>query len=289
MNMDLKQLKKMFNADQPPRINLSLQDISLKAQEMVGKMSISGVQPKLSVKLNRRLKELVVVGEGGEYILKPQIQQFPHIPENENCCMGIAASLGIDVPPQCLLPLTDGSLAYVIKRFDRQGAEKIHQEDFSQILGKKDKYQGSLEQIGKRLGEVSSVPGLDLQLFFERIVFNFLIGNGDAHFKNFSILYYAEKGARLSPAYDIVCSKLVIPSEEDSVLTLNGKKNNLMREDFDAFADCLEIPGRIRYGIFQGKVGAIMACILGSELPEDFKKRFGVIVSSRYDLLKLNP
>lgn len=285
--MDPKQLKKMFHGDKAPRINLSLQDVPLKAQETAGQMSISGVQPKLSVKLNRQLEELVVAGEGGEYILKPQIPQFPHIPENENCCMDIAADLGIEVPPQCLLSLTDGTLAYIIKRFDRRGSEKIHQEDFFQILGKKDKYHGSLEQIGKKLGEISVVPGLDVQLFFERIVFNFLIGNGDAHSKNFSVLYYEENGTRLSPAYDIVCSKLVIPKEEDSALTINGKKNNLTRSDFDALADSLEIPSRIRYEAFQGKTGTLKKNIEASRLPADFKKRFAEIVVSRYDRLKL--
>ncbi len=273
--------------DKQPRINLSLQDIPLKAQEMAGKMSISGMQPKLSVKLYRRLKELVITAEGGEYILKPQIMQFPHIPENENCCMEIASDLRIEVPPQCLLSLTDGTLAYVIKRFDRQGLGKIHQEDFSQILGKKDKYQGSLEEIGKKIEKISAVPGLDTQLFFERVVFNFLIGNGDAHSKNFSVLYFEDRGARLAPAYDIVCSKLVIPKEEDSALTINGKKNNLTRKDFDALADYLEIPPKIRYDNLQEKAEMIKEHINGSKLPVDFKKKFVEIVTLRRTRLKL--
>ncbi len=278
----------MFNLNQTPVINLSLQDISLKAQEMVGKMSISGVQPKLSVKLDHRQAELVVAPTGGEYILKPQIQQFPHIPENENCCMDIAEALGIDVPPHCLLSLKDGSWAYVIKRFDRRGEEKIHQEDFYQILEKRDKYLGSLEQVGKKLKEISAVPGLDIQLFFERVVFNFLMGNGDAHFKNYSISYH-QKGIRLSPAYDIVCSKLVIPNDEDSALTLNGKKNKITRNDFNIFAEALKIPVGIRYEKFIGKVGAIKKFIQNSELPDFFKKKFVTIVLTRYERLKINP
>src|SRR3989338_6613767 len=109
--------KKMFGMDLLPEILLSLQDIPLKAQEIVGKMSISGVQPKLSMKLDKSKSELVFTATAGEYILKPQIQQFTHIPENENCCMDIAENLDIQVPPHCLLQLTDKSLAYVIKRF----------------------------------------------------------------------------------------------------------------------------------------------------------------------------
>ena len=287
--MDSKRINKMFGMDNLPRINLSLKDIPLKGQEMVGKMSISGVQPKLSVKLNRRAGEFMITGEGGEYILKPQLQQFSNIPENENCCMDIAESLGIEVPPQCLVPLSDGTLAYMVKRFDRVGTVKIHQEDFSQILGKKDKYLGSLEQIGKKLKELSAVPGLDGQFFFERVVLNFLIGNGDAHFKNFSVLYREQEGARLSPAYDIVCSKLVIPGEEDCALTLNGKKNNLTRKDFDSLADLLEIPQKVRYEKFERKEKAIKELVAGSRLPGDLKKTFAEIVLSRYGRLKITP
>lgn len=285
--MDPKLLKEMFNTGQVPAIPLSLQDIPFKAQGMVGKMSISGVQPKLSLKLNKQRTELVDAPTGGEYILKPQTQQFPYTPENENCCMDIAGALGINVPPHCLLPLKDGSLAYVVKRFDRLGEKKIHQENFYQVLEKKDKYEGSLEQIGKKLKEISAVPGLDVQLFFERVVFNFLIGNGDAHSQNYSIIYSSQEGVRLSPAYDIVCSKLVILNDKDSALTINGKDNNLTRNDFDAFAENLKIPQKVRYEKFVGQTNQIKEFIQESQLPDDFKKRFVEIVLSRYDRLKI--
>jgi len=285
--MDPKLLKDLFGMNHVPAIALSLQDIPLKAQDMAGRMSISGAQPKLSLKLNKRKGELVVAPTEGEYILKPQIQQFPHTPENENCCMDIARTLDIDVPPHGLLPLTDGSLAYIVKRFDRIGKEKIHQEDFCQILEKKDKYLGSLEQAGDKLKEISAVPGLDVQLFFERVAFNFLIGNGDGHFKNYSISYRKQDGIRLSPAYDIVCSKLVIPTEEDSALTMNGKKNNLTRNDFDTFADYVKIPEKIRYEKFMGKAEEIKSFIKNSRLPGDFKEKFVEIVFARYTRLKI--
>lgn len=284
--MDSKFLKEMFGINQLPKISLSLQDIPLKAQDMAGKMSISGVQPKLSLKMDKNLGELVVAPTGGEYIFKPQIPAFPNIPENENCCMDIAGAFNIEVPPHCLLTLNDGTLAYIVKRFDRHGGEKIHQEDFYQILEKTDKYLGSLEQIGEKLKEVSAVPGLDVQLFFERVVLSFLLGNGDAHFKNFSISYH-DDGVRLSPAYDIVSSKLVIPREEDSALTLNGKKNNLTHNDFGALADYLKIPKKVRYEKFMGKAALIKQFIQESQLPQDFKAKFIEIVLSRYERLKI--
>ncbi|MBI4354035.1 MAG: HipA domain-containing protein [Candidatus Omnitrophica bacterium] len=285
--LDAKTIKAMFNSDVEPTLPLSLTDIPLRAQAMVGKMSISGVQPKLSLHLNKPRAELVPVAEGGEYIVKPQVQQFPHVPENENCCMDMAMALGIDVPPQCLLPLTDGTLAYVVKRFDRKGKEKIHQENFYQILEKKDKYAGSLEEIGRALNDISAVPGLDGQLFFERVVLNFLMGNGDAHFQNYSMTYHDE-GIRLAPAYDLVCTKLVIPGEEDSALTLQGKRNNLTRNDFDAFADTFDIPEKVRYRKFAGQLSRMTQLIEASCLPADFRDKFVEILESRYQRLKVD-
>ncbi len=283
-----KMFRALFDRDTAPVIPLSLQDIPLKAQDMVGTMSISGVQPKLSLKLNKSKGELIPAPEGGEYILKPQIPQFPHTPENENCCMDIAMELAIDVPPHCLLPLKDNTLAYVVKRFDRRGQEKLHQENFSQVLEKKDKYKGSIEEIGKKLREISTVPGLDVQLFFERVVLNFLIGNGDAHFQNYSITYPQEGQIRLAPAYDIVCTKLVIPNEEDSALTLNGKKNHLTRADFDALAEQLKIPEKVRYEKFHLKQDRIKKLVEGSSLPADFQQKFVEIVRLRYQRLGLS-
>ena len=130
--------RKVFGIDREPFIDLTLAGVSLKAQEMVGKMSISGVQPKLSVKLADRAGDphLEVTGEGGQYILKPQVQAFANLPENEEFCMAIAEDIGINVPAHCLVHLKDKSLAYVVKSFDREGRRKVHQEDFAQILEK---------------------------------------------------------------------------------------------------------------------------------------------------------
>lgn len=280
--MNSKGLKAMFNTAQRPKIDFGLTDISQEAQKMTGKLSIPGVQPKLSVALHRKKNTLVPVSEGGAYILKPQTPAFPHIPENEQCCMDIAQILGVDVPPHCLIPLKDNSWAYVIKRFDRKGGEKIHQEDFAQILEKQDKYNGSVEQIGRRLKEVSFVPGLDVQLFFERVVLNFLIGNGDAHLKNYSVSYGSEGQVRLTPAYDLVCSKLVILDEEDSALAINGKRNKLSREDFDQLAEYLKIPPKVRYEKFNQKLNIVTEIIQNSKIDQERQKRFTGIVKERY-------
>ena len=285
--MDNKLLKKMFNMPDWPKIDFSLSEISLEAQEMAGQLSISGVQPKLSVKLDKKKNMLITVAKGGEYILKPQTLVYPNIPENEQCCMDIAEVFGIPVPEHCILPLKDNSLAYVVKRYDRNKSEKYHQEDFQQILEKDDKYVGSVEEICRKLYAISAVPGLDVQLLYERVVFNFLIGNGDAHFKNYSVITYNDVDRRLAPAYDLVCSKLVIPKGRDSALTINGKQNNLRRKDFDILADYFKIPEKVRYEKLENKFDVMKKIIESSQIDHEKQEHFIKIIKERTLRLQL--
>jgi len=239
-------LRRLFGTPTLPAVELRHGDVLMKAQEMAGRMSISGVQPKLS--MSRQGSRLIAVTTGGQFILKPQTERFPSLPQNENLCMTIAGLMDIAIPEHGLFDLLDGSPAYLVRRFDRTtDGGKRRCEDFVQILGEDDKYSGSLERIGKKIYELSGVPGLDVQLFFERVLLNFLLGNGDAHMKNFSMLETddGDGGLRLSPAYDIVCSKAVIPRESDCALTLNGKQNRIGRGDFKRLADVLKIPARV--------------------------------------------
>ena len=287
LDMDDKFLKKMFHTSASPIIDFGLEEMSQKAQKLTGKLSISGVQPKLSVKFDKKSNSLIPVAEGGVYILKPQISAFPNIPENEQCCMDMAEEFKIDVPLHCLLPLKDGSWAYIVKRFDRESGVKIHQEDFSQILEIEDKYKGSAEQIGRKLKEISTAPGYDVQLFFERVVFNFIIGNGDAHLKNYSISYKDQETIRLTPAYDLVSSKLVIPDETDSALTINGKKNKFTRGDFDKLAEYLNVPSKIRYEKFEKSLSLMETVIQDSKIKNERQKKFIDIIKERLSRLEL--
>lgn len=284
--MSDKLTKNMFGTAEWPVIDFDLSGVLRNAQKMAGKLSISGVQPKLSMKLNKDRNQLESVAAGGEYILKSQTGIFLNLPENEQCCMDIAEALGIETPPHCLLPLKDKSLAYVIKRFDRKNGDKLHQEEFTQLLGK-EKYRGSVEQIGKKIKEISTAPGYDLQLFFERVALNFILGNGDAHLKNYTMRYEADE-RRLSPAYDIVCSRLAIPDEkEESALDINGKRSGLTREDFDALAENLRVPADVRYENFKNKFAAMRDMIRDSKLDAANQKQFIAIIKERLHRLEL--
>ena len=117
-------------------------------------------------------------------------------------------------------------------------------EDFCQILNKmtSQKYSGSMEQIGKALLEYSTVPGLDAIRYFELAIFCFLTGNSDMHLKNFSMLQKESGKWELSPAYDLVPVKIILPQDtEELALTLNGKKNRLKRSDFETFGASLKL------------------------------------------------
>ena len=277
-------LRRLFGTASLPVIELTHTEVLARAQEMAGHMSISGVQPKLSI--SRKGSHLVPVTEGGVYILKPQTERFPLLPQNENVCMTIAERIGIDVPPHGLFELRDGSPAYIVHRFDRTAdGQKLRCEDFYQILAENDKYSGSVERIGKKILQLSSVPGLDAQLFFERVLLNFLLGNDDAHLKNFSLLEAKAGGLRLSPAYDIVCSKAVIPKETDFAIPLNGKSDKITRRDFEKFAEALKIPAKVVATIFERfgqshsmKLEEISRSRLSAELQEKVRR----VVEERY-------
>ncbi len=231
--------RQLFGTTRPPEVPFRATDVTREAQKMVGRMSISGVQPKLSVIHDPIKHQVLVVERGGLYILKPQTERFESIAENENLCMNIASTFGIEVPPHGLLPLLDGSLVYLVKRFDRlEDGSKLQQEDFQQLLQIDDKYDGSYERIANYIKEHSSVPVLDLIRLFERALLFYTLGNGDAHLKNFSLLRSEEIGYQLSPAYDIVNSRLVLPEEQEEVcLSLQGKKNRLSGRDFFRLAE----------------------------------------------------
>jgi len=282
--------RRIFGTNWVPTISFPSGDIVSEAQKMIGKISISGVQPKLSVHLNRKRKALEVVDSGGYFILKPNIERFSHLPENENLCMNIAGSFKIDTPPHGLLRFQDGVLCYVIKRFDRlDDVKKLHQEDFQQLTGIEDKYAGSMERVGKVLLFYSSAPLLDAIILFERILLFFVIGNGDAHLRNFSLLMMPELGHRLSPVYDIVNTRLVLPLEQEEMsLSINGRKNRLTREDFLSFASYMEIPDKTVSTVLDRldkSKGMIKDHIDSSLLPEKEKKRFWSICEERLQRL----
>jgi serine/threonine-protein kinase HipA len=289
---DDKTLRAMFGKPIQPTIPISLNEISIEAQKLAGKLSISGVQPKLSVRLDG--EKLVPVEKDGQYILKPQTQDFPELPQNEYLCMQMGKRFGLNTAQFVLLELSDASPAYVVKRFDRfkkgRRIEKLACEDMHQILGGPDKYAGSHEQMAKVINEHCRFAPLELQRLFEMTILNFAIGNGDAHRKNFSLLASEDGTVALSPVYDLVSSRLVIPEEDEELaLSLNGKHNRLQQADFLAFADHVGIAAAYA----QGKIADLLSLrdefleIIGnSTLTTELRDRLKDILTERLDRLQ---
>lgn len=205
-----------------------------EAIQRAGKMSIQGVQPKLSAVLDIERGSFDIVESGGRYIIKPQMAEYPEVPENEDLTMKLAAAAGLETPFHGLIHSKDGTLSYVIRRFDRTGrAGRVPLEDFAQLLGldRDTKYASSMEQVASVLDRFCTFPAIEKLKLFKLVLFNYLTGNEDAHLKNFSLIRREGK-VELSPVYDLLNSTMVIDSGEELALPLNGKKNRLKREDF---------------------------------------------------------
>jgi serine/threonine-protein kinase HipA len=210
------------------------QEQRLEAARRATKMSVQGVQPKLSARLRVSGGRFEIVDRGGEYILKPPNVIFPHLPENEDLTMRLAESAGIEVPRHGLLHARDGSWTYFVKRFDRgPRRKKFAVEDFAQLSGRSrtTKYDSSMEQVVAVIDRYATFPLVDRRELFLRTVFCFLTGGEDMHLKNFSLLTDGER-IRLSPAYDLVNSSIVVrPPAEELALPLRGRKRNLSHND----------------------------------------------------------
>jgi serine/threonine-protein kinase HipA len=204
------------------------------ATESATKLSIQGVQPKLSVILSVSTSQFEIVESKGIFILKPPHHLYEELPQNEDLTMRLAKLVGIEVPLHALIYNKEGSLSYIIKRFDRESRDrKLAVEDFSQLLGynRDTKYDSSMEKIVEAIDTYCSLPQVEKLKLFRLVLFNFLVGNEDMHLKNFSIIRRGHLVA-LSPAYDLLNTTLVLKkTKEEIALPLRGKKSRLNPED----------------------------------------------------------
>ncbi|WP_461534410.1 HipA domain-containing protein [Sinomicrobium sp.] len=254
-----KCVQKFFGSKVAPILPYKMSDMAVLAKEVVERsVTVPGVQPKLSMGvINDALQEktsgrmTVLDALEGLFILKPQNEQFLQMPENEHLSMRLAELFKISVVPSSLIRLTSGELCYLTKRIDRTSSnEKIHMIDFLQILELEDKYLGTMEQLGKAIGELSAHTLLDKFRFFELAVFNFIIGNNDMHLKNFSMIH-SDAGWVLAPAYDLLNVKIILPKDEEEIaLLLGGKKKNHNRKYFERFAATLQLNEKQMNSVF---------------------------------------
>jgi serine/threonine-protein kinase HipA len=211
-------------------LEYSAEEQRIEAYNRASKMSIQGVQPKLSAVFNIKDEKFELVDKGGKYILKPQHNVYYQMPENEDLTMRLADLIGLEIPIHGLIWSKDNSLTYFIKRFDRKGQnDKIPVEDFAQLAGlnRDTKYDYSMEKIVTLINIYCTFPAIENIKLFKLVLFNFLVGNEDMHLKNFSIINRAGK-ITLSPCYDLVNSTIEYKEpEEEIALPLMGKKKKL--------------------------------------------------------------
>ena len=264
-----------------------------EASERADKISIQGVQPKLSARLSVKKQIFELVDQKGRFIIKPQHPDFQTLPENEDLTMKFASLSGIRVPDHGLVPTDDGQFAYWIRRFDRVGRKgKVPMEDFAQLLEKSrdTKYRSSLEKVAEALQKFATFPRLEAPRLLRSILFCFLCGNEDQHLKNFSLLKESDKVV-LSPAYDLLSTTLALRNpREEFALPLRGKKNKLESRDFfDYFAsERLGLREPIVEGVCKDLAVGLARwpdLLSRSFLSADSRRRYAELVSARANRL----
>ena len=220
--------------------------------------SLAGMTLKFS--MSRRGDRLVVPARGrdGDWILKTPDRSYPELPANELAVMRLAGSVGIDVPEARLWSRDDiddigpgawtseETRAYAVRRFDRSPGGRVHIEDFAQVLGRfgdgEWKYRSNVETV---VGLAHRGRDRDsLREAVRRTAFNLLVGNGDAHLKNWSLIYPDRRRARLSPAYDLVCTA-AYPNHADLGLPFFGatRLSEISRGHFARLQAALKVEG----------------------------------------------
>jgi len=217
------------------------------------RLSIAGAQPKTALYLERGTYFLPKNGAPSNVILKPDSVTYGQLPFNEYATMILAEKTGIAIPQIRLIKI-NGATGYVVDRYDREwrksGPERIHQEDFSQALcvmhsAKYEKEGGpGFVRCLRLIRDRFLVPALDIEKFTRIFLFNVLIGNCDAHAKNYSIIHDS-MGPRLASGYDLVCTSMYPELSTDLAMSVNGKfdVDQIQREDWIAMAYDAEISG----------------------------------------------
>ena len=240
--------------------------------ENMKRISVSGFQTKISMVMDKNVLRLTHDGEQGTHILKPipsMLKKSTEVPANEHLTMQIANQVyGINTAENALIFFTGGEPAYITKRFDVKDVKeksKWGQEDFASLAGKttlhsNEKYEYSYEEVGMLIQKHVPAWRVEIEKYFSLVVFNFLFSNGDAHLKNFSLLESTKGDYLLSPAYDLVNTRLHV---DDSDFALS---NGLFADDFrsepykknghPSKSDFTEFAKRI--GVTEGRVEKIL-------------------------------
>ncbi|WP_278983589.1 HipA domain-containing protein [Segatella bryantii] len=235
--------RKFFGNDTPPILPYTRDNMTELAKQVIRtSTSVTGVQAKMSLDVNRGSKNeparFTIVGLWGKYIFKPQSAKYPNLPELEDLTMKMAEIAHIRTARHTLIRLADGELGYLTLRMDRgRKGEKISMLDMCQLTNRltEHKYYGTYQQLAETIKKYSSAPMLDVQRFWEIVLFSWMTGNSDMHCKNFSLIDSGNGEYVLSPAYDLLAVLLADPQDPEEMamsFSLGGKKNGFNRNTF---------------------------------------------------------
>jgi serine/threonine-protein kinase HipA len=267
----------------------------IEAYNRASKMSIQGVQPKLSAKLSIREGKFEIVDTGGKYILKPQHHLYPEMPQNEDLTMRLANEIGLDVPLHGMIWSKDHTLTYFIKRFDRKGQNgKVPIEDFAQLAGmsRETKYDCTMEKVVTIIDDFCTFPFIEKLTLFKLTLFNYLVGNEDMHLKNFSVITQDGK-VTLSPCYDLVNTTIEYKKQDEEIaLPLRGKKKHLTRNIL------VDYFGKERCGLTSKSIDKVLGSITSampkweemidiSFLSDDMKEKYHTLLETRLNILQI--
>ena len=277
-------LRKMFNGKKvshvipyaPPQQS---EEVAEQFMDNRKRISISGVQEKLSLLLDKNVLRLTKDTEQGTYILKPiprDLKKVDQVPANEHVTMQIARQIyGINTAENAMIFFSDSTPAYITRRFDiREDLKrpdkhliKWGKEDFASLAGKtRDnagdnfKYTYSYEEIGALIRKYAPAWRVEIEKYFSQVVFNYLFSNGDAHLKNFSLLESSSGDYRLSPAYDLINTQLHV-DDTDFALDKGLFADSFRSEDFKknshpSHADFTEFGKRI--GVAEKRIDKLL-------------------------------
>jgi serine/threonine-protein kinase HipA len=274
-----------------------------KSVELSERMSISGVQDKISLRIED--KKLVPTTKNGTYLLKPvplieYVELIADVAKNEHFSMQLASQVfKLETAINGLIAFSDGELAYITKRFDRVDGTKIKQEDFASLAerseqshGKNYKYDYSYEEIGVLIKKYLPAYRVEMVSYFKLILFNYLVGNGDAHLKNFSVYQRVTGDYGLTPAYDLLSSSLHLPNESRTALELFEEYETASFEangfyaynDFLAFGERLGLSKKMLENIlktFMGYEKKVLEMLENSFLTQEAKERYEALFLDR--------
>lgn len=290
--------RKMFGTTVAPVLPYSRDNLSGLAEKVIKtSTSVTGVQAKLSLEIDRGKKNepsrFTIVGLWGNYILKPQSSQYRCLPELEDVTMKMAETAKIKTSKHSLIRFTDGELGYITLRMDRsKKGQKYSMLDMCQLSNRltEHKYLGSYEQLAQTIVKYSSAPYLDVQKFWEVVLFSWITGNSDMHCKNFSLLDEG-KGYLLSPAYDLLAVLLADPNDMDELampIFNGGNKTGFNRDSFvQAFisSGVQEVTANKLINKMINNRSEWIETIKLSFLPNDLKDRYISLIEHRIALL----